>query len=91
MRIKMSMSILSWFLSMFLLFRRDTPISLRYSLLLGYDRSLLSSQNGTIHTALPVTPGEVKVQTYSGIHGLAVDVCEFFLNYQMITKVYVFF
>lgn len=91
MRIKMSMSILSWFLFMFLLFRRDTPISLRYSLLLGYDRSLLSSQNGTIHTALPVTPGEVKVQTYSGIHGLAVDVCEFFLNYQMITKVYVFF
>lgn len=65
MRIKMSMSILSWILSVFLLFRRDTPISLRYSLLLGYDRSLLSSQNGTIHTALPVTPGEVKVQTYS--------------------------
>lgn len=91
MRIKMSMSIWSWFLSVFLLFRRDTPISLRYSLLLGYDRSLLSSPNGTIHTALPVTPGEVKVQTYRGIHGLAVDVCEFFLNYQMITKVYVFF
>lgn len=83
MRIKMSMSILSWFLSVFLLFRRDTPISLRYSLLLGYDRSLLSSQNGTIHTALPVTPGEVKVQNLQlsfqrGIHGLAVDVCEFF-------------
>lgn len=91
MRIKMSMSIWSWFLSVFLLFRRDTPISLRYSLLLGYDRSLLSSQNGTIHTALPVTPGEVKVQTYSGIHGLAVYVCKFFKNYQVITKVNFFF
>lgn len=40
------------------LFRRDSGVPLRNTLLLGHDRGVLFSANGAFHTDLPPTAGE---------------------------------